>query len=264
MDKTVATRTRMLQYCAETTQVPTNDQPEPVRDAGEMAKAIADLGAKYVGDVRNKHRSFTRSVLGLIVAERFVSTAALVSVITPSLIAEAADVMYRDINAVLQIEEAAAALERLSGRVMPFLPVKVKWLGDHGDLYRKHLTRLIVYAAERAALNLFEQPIEATTTLLFVNQRRRASLARFTSYRERHKSKIVSYRERRKSRFDAITDEMLMAYPCSECGAGVGEPCGPSRRRRGKQHTMRAVKGPRMKACIEAARAGKASTEVSR
>lgn len=258
MDKTVANR--MLQYCAATTQAPTDDQPEPVLDVGEMAKAIADLGAKYVGDVRNKHRGFTRSVLGLIVAERFVSTAALVSAITPSVVAEAADVMYRDTDALLKVEEAAAALERLAERVAPYLPVK--WVGgEQGDLYRKHLTRLIVYAAERAALNVFEQPLEATTTSLFVNQRRRASLARFTAYRERNKQKIT---ERRKSRFDAITDEMLMAYPCSECGAGVGEPCGPSRRRRGKQHTMRAVKGPRMKACIEAARAGKTSTEVSR
>lgn len=259
MDKTVTTR--MLQYDPATTQAPTDDQPEPVLDVGEMAKAIADLGTKYVGDVRNKHRGFTRSVLGLIVAERFVSTAALVSVITPGLIAEAARVMYRDINAVLQVEEAAAALERLAGRVMPHLPVKVRWLGEQGDLYQKHITRLIVYAAERAALNVLEQPIEATTTSLFVNQRRRASLARFTAYRERNKQKII---ERRKSRFDAITNEMLMAYPCSECGAGVGEPCGPSRRRRGKQHIMRSVKGPRMKACIEAARAGKTSTEVSR
>ena len=127
---------------------------------------------------------------------------------------------------------------------MRYLPVR--WAGRDDARHKKHLLRLVQYAAECVVFDAFPETMDKTVASLFAEQRRRASSNRYVLHRQRKKAKLAQ----------EITDEMLMREPCEVCGADIGEPCGPVKRLR---HNMRAERGPRMKAYMASVRAAQAA-----
>lgn len=229
-----------LQYFDTPPTAPVGDQPGPALTTGTAGVEIAAMGSKWLGDLQQKHIGYTGTALALLVAERFMDTATIVKAVNPLTLATACKVRLVD-----RPGEVSEALTRLVARVTPYLPIK--WAGRDDEHQRqRHLLRLVQYTAEWAAFEAFSEPMEQTVAGLYAEQRRRASLNRYAAHRQRKKAQIAQ----------EITDEMLMREPCSLCGADIGEPCGPVKRLR---HSIRAERGPRMKAYLASVRADKAA-----
>lgn len=229
-----------LQYLDTAPKAPVGDQPGPALTAETAPAEIAALGAQFLSALQQKHIGYTGTALAVLVADRFMDTATIVKAVNPLTLTTACQVKL-----VNEAGEVSEALARLVTRITPYLPVK--WTDRDDELRRqRHLLRVVQYAAEWAAFDAFPEPMEQTVAGLYAEQRRRASLSRYAAHRQRKKAQLAQ----------EITDEMLMREPCSLCGADIGEPCGPVKRLR---HSIRAERGPRMKAYLASVRADKAA-----